>query len=648
MHKTTLNPSQQEAVDTLTGPVLILAGAGAGKTKTITHRILNLIKHGPQPEKILAVTFTNKAAKEMRERTRSLLAEDASVNFPGGYPGSPFVSTFHSLGVSLLRENAQALGLNRHFAIYDRNDSVKAVKDAIKAADLDPKQFAPRSILSAISKQKGDAVTRKQYEEKVGNAFYPRIVADVWARYERTLTQDKALDFDDLILSTLQLLKNNPGIRERYQERWDHIHIDEYQDTNKVQYNIAKLLSDKHKNICCVGDIDQNIYAWRGADINNILQFEQHFPDTKLILLEENYRSTKTIVAVSNDIIEKNTRRRDKTLFTNNKDGDKMSLYVAYDESDEAQFIANKSKELIEQGIEPGDIAVLYRANFQSRILEESFLREEVPYQVLGTKFFDRKEIKDMTSFVRAALGGTVTDLKRIVNVPTRGIGKATLLKMVENKVQELSPAAQKKVQAFYEILADIKEQALILKPSETLKFVLARTGIETELKNGSDEDKERLENIRELVTLATKYDEMEPEEGIAKLLDDAALASDQDEMKAKEEQNAVRLMTIHASKGLEFDKVFICGLEEGLFPHEKIGETKDDDEEERRLFYVALTRAKEKVFLTYANVRTIFGSRQVNLPSEFITDIDEDYLESEDRAMGTPGGEGVKVIYLD
>ena len=325
-----------------------------------------------------------------------------------------------------------------------------------------------------------------------------------------------------------------------------------------------------------------------------------------------------------------------------------MSLYVAYDESDEAQFIANKSKELIEQGIEPGDIAVLYRANFQSRILEESFLREEVPYQVLGTKFFDRKEIKDMTSFVRAALGGTVTDLKRIVNVPTRGIGKATLLKMVENKVQELSPAAQKKVQAFYEILADIKEQALILKPSETLKFVLARTGIETELKNGSDEDKERLENIRELVTLATKYDEMEPEEGIAKLLDDAALASDQDEMKAKEEQNAVRLMTIHASKGLEFDKVFICGLEEGLFPHEKIGETKDDDEEERRLFYVALTRAKEKVFLTYANVRTIFGSRQVNLPSEFITDIDEDYLESEDRAMGTPGGEGVKVIYLD
>ncbi len=642
MHKTTLNPAQQEAVNTLAGPLLILAGAGAGKTKTITHRIENLIESGVAPGKILAVTFTNKAAREMRERVEALLAERGRA-LDGELPT---VSTFHALGVSILRANARVFGLTRHFTIYDRSDSVRAVKAAVVESGLDPKQFTPRTILGTISRAKGDGVSQKSYEADAGNQFWPRLVADVWARYERTLKEAKALDFDDLLVKTYELLRDHEDVRRHYQDRWHYVHVDEYQDTNKVQYEIARLLVGERRNICCVGDIDQNIYAWRGASIDNILDFETTYPDAKVVLLEENYRSTKTILAVANDIIEKNLYRRKKTLFTNNEDGAQMRLFVAYDEADEAAHVARSARELIEAGTDPSEIAVLYRANFQSRALEEACLAGDLPYQVLGVKFFERKEVKDVLTFIRAALARSSGDIARVVNVPARGIGKVTLLKMLTGEEAKMTPSVRTKVAAFYALLDDIRAHAERETPSATVRFVVEVSGLEAHLTKGSEGDQERLENIKELVTLATRYDQLPPEEGIAKLLDDAALTSDQDEL--KEEQSAIRLMTVHASKGLEFDHVFITGLEEGLFPHEKIGEERDDDEEERRLFYVALTRARKQVHLSYASARTIFGSRQVNLPSEFITDIDDAYLEAVNGSPDTDCSEALRVIFLD
>jgi len=627
MHLKGLNSQQKEAVLHKDGPLLIIAGAGAGKTKTITHRILNLIKTGERPESILAVTFTNKAAKEMKERVKDLLDKDKEVNFPIHANAYPYVATFHALGVKILKENARALNTVRHFKIFDRNDSVRAVKDALKKFDYDPKQYPPKKILSIISKKKGDAISLKMYEESVGNSYFAKIVAQVWREYEEALKKEKAFDFDDLLLKTVHLLEQNQNILERYQNIWKYIHIDEYQDTNKIQYKLANLLALGHKNVCVVGDVDQNIYSWRGADIQNMLDFEKKYSGAKTLLLEENYRSTKTILEASNRIIKKNKNRKEKTLFTNKEDGDNISLFTAYNEMQEAQFVALKSKELIEAGVSPKDIAVLYRANFQSRILEEVFLAMDIPYQVLGVRFFERKEVKDILAFLSAALNPeSISDMKRIINVPACGIGKVTLLKIVEGRESELPPKMQEKVKNFKLLLQKIKEVAENKKPSETIKFILKESGIEQMLKTKNEEDLERLENIKELATLASRYDVLTPQDGIEKLLEDAALASDQDEL--KEEKDAVRLMTVHASKGLEFGTVFITGLEDGLFPHTSLSDEKRDDEEERRLFYVALTRAKKKVFLTYASVRTIFGSQTVNLPSDFIMDIEDDLID--------------------
>lgn len=631
MHLKDLNSQQKEAVLHKDGPLLIIAGAGAGKTKTITHRILNLIKTGIAPENILAVTFTNKAAKEMKERVKDLLDKDREINFPVSFSAYPYIATFHALGVKILKENAQILNTTRHFKIFDRNDSLSAVKDALKKADLDPKQYAPKMLLSVISKQKGNAVSLEEYETNVGNSYFPKIVAQVWREYEKTLNNEKAFDFDDLLLKAVVLLEQNEKILERYQNIWKYIHIDEYQDTNKVQYKLVNLLARKHCNVCVVGDVDQNIYSWRGADIQNMLDFEKQYNNTKTLLLEENYRSTKTILEASNRIIKKNKNRKEKTLFTNNQDGENISLFPAYNEMQEAQFVALKSKELIEEGVEPKEIAVLYRANFQSRILEEVFLALDMPYQVLGVRFFERKEVKDVLAYLQVALNPeSITAMKRIINVPARGIGKVTFMKIVEGREDELTTSAKQKVEDFRALLKRISDIAKSSKPSETIKFILKATGIESVLKNGSEEEQERLENIKELVTLASRYDVLESSEGIEKLLEDAALASEQDEL--KEEKNAVRLMTVHASKGLEFEVVFITGLEDGLFPHNSISDGPPaggrDDEEERRLFYVALTRAKKKVFLTYTSVRTIFGSQTVNLPSEFIMDIEDDLID--------------------
>ncbi|OHA84585.1 MAG: hypothetical protein A2408_02960 [Candidatus Yonathbacteria bacterium RIFOXYC1_FULL_52_10] len=644
-HLSTLNQEQKNAALHTKGPLMILAGAGTGKTKTITHRIFHLIKEGASPDSILAITFTNKAAKEMEERVMTLLESDAAFRHSGAK--RPFVSTFHRLGVHILRNHGEAIGIPKRFTIFDKDDAVRAVKAAIAEAGLDPKQFEPGRVLNTISRQKGELTTAEMYAENAGNDYYPRIVSDIWRRYERILGSEHALDFDDLLLKTAHLLKTNDAVRDHYAKRWQFVHIDEYQDTNGAQYAISRILAKEHGNICVVGDTDQNIYSWRGANLKNIMNFEKDYPDARVILLEENYRSTQTILAAANDAIKKNTMRKDKTLFTKNIDGEKIGVYTAYDEADEARFIAQKTRERIRDGVEPRDIAVLYRANFQSRALEEAFLNEQVPYQVLGVRFFERREVKDLISFLRAAQNpDSLSDVKRIVNIPPRGIGKVTLAKMFSADEANLPPAATRSVAAFRVLLERIREAAATEPVSYTLKFIMRESGLEEYLRNGNEEDRERLENIRELVTLAAKYDGFPPEEGIEKLLADAALASDQDELSTN--QNAVKLMTVHAAKGLEFDHVFVTGLEQDLFPHRRIGSagvSREEEEEERRLFYVAVTRARKKLYLTCASLRTIFGARQVNTPSEFLIDIDPAYVEEEMSSGDSFGG---KIVYLD
>ena len=627
-----LNERQREAVLTTEGPVLILAGAGAGKTKTIAERIRHLVSKGVAPSSILAITFTNKAAKEMRERVNKMLAEDQDLNRPISMNERPFVSTFHALGVHIIKEQSAKLGLKRHFTIFDRDDSKKAVKEALEKNNLDPKTHDPNKILSMISREKGRGLNEMEYGDRLERSSFSEIIELVWKEYERILKRDNALDFDDLLLKTAKLLKTDQSVREYYRGVWDYVHIDEYQDTNGVQYEISKLLIGPKRNICVVGDIDQNIYSWRGADIKNILDFEKDYPEAKVILLEENYRSSKTILEAANTIIEKNKIRRKKTLFTSKSLGDKIGLFQGFDEVSEAEFIASKTESLIKAGTKPDEIAVLYRANFQSRVLEEAFMQHRLPYQLLGTRFFERREIKDILSYLKAALNpDCLADVKRVINVPARGIGKSTIAKIFSGLEEDLPPATKKKISDFRKFLTEIKSVAETKAPSETIAFIIKESRMEEEWKEGKSEDLERLENAYELAAFAGRYDSLAPMEGIEELISDSALQSDQDEM--TEEKSAVRLMTVHASKGLEFDYVFISGLEDGLFPHSKItrGEvTPSEAEEERRLFYVAITRARKKIFISYAQVRMIFGQREVNVPSEFIFDIPEELTEEE------------------
>ena len=633
-----LNGAQREAVEATEGPVLVLAGAGAGKTKTITYRILNLIKKGVAPENILAVTFTNKAAKEMGERVLKLLENERGYASDMATSGArrPFVATFHTLGAHIIRENYMEAGVKKHFSIYDREDSKRAVKEALQKNGYDPKQFEPGKILAIISREKGNFVSSSEYVERASGDYFGNIVAKVWQDYEIILKKENALDFDDLLLVAAKLLQNE-SVRKFYGEKWKYIHIDEYQDTNKVQYKIVEAITRDHQNICAVGDVDQNIYTWRNASIKNILNFEKDYKNAKLVVLEENYRSTKTILEVANKIIEKNKLRMERKLTTKNAVGEKVSLFEALTENHEAQFVVEKVKELQKSGADLSEIAVLYRANFQSRVLEEEFLVKNIPYQVLGTRFFDRKEIKDILAFLRFCLNPeSISDLKRIINVPPRGIGKITLLKIVEGKEKELPAGMKIKIDAFRNLLRKIKNFAITNPPSKTIFFIAKEVGLNENLEK-TDEGIERIENIKELSALAKKYDEIYNEEngaknwedGIEKLLEETSLASDQDS--DKKEREGVRLMTVHASKGLEFAYIFVTGLEEGLSPHERDENLSEEEaEEERRLFYVAVTRAKKKLFLSYAQTRTIFGSRGVNIPSEFVLEIPDEFLEQE------------------
>jgi len=632
-----LNERQVEAVLATEGPLLIVAGAGAGKTKTLTHRIGYLIEKGVPGEAILAITFTNKAAREMRERALRLIGKSGGETW-ARRKGIPWIGTFHGLGAFILREKGELIGILRGATILDQDDAQKVVKEAMRKAGVDTKEFEPRRIQSLISRHKGSMGTEETVGDLTQNHYLATILTRIIPLYEQLLREKGALDFDDLLEKTVVLFERHHDVRRYYEEAWRYIHVDEYQDTNEVQYRLVHLLAGARKNICVVGDSDQNIYSWRGASIANILRFEEDFPGAKVILLEENYRSTQSILSAANSVIEKNTLRKKKKLFTKNGGGEKLALFAAYDEVDEARNIAARIGSLIAAGIRPREIAVLYRTNFQSRVIEESLLYAGIPYQVLGVRFYERKEVRDVIAYLRAAKNPRSTlDLERIVNVPVRGIGKVTLEKILTGRVGELSPAMQQKVGAFNALLARIRKATKELKPSRVIAFIIKETGIEALYKDGDDEDAERLANIRELVSVATRYDAFDGEEGIEQFLADIALESDQDTMKG--EWDAVRLMTVHAAKGLEFHHVFIAGLEQDLFPSRRAqDESKDlsEREEERRLFYVALTRAAKKVFLSYASFRTIFGQRQVNLPSEFLNDIDDALISFESHDSET------------
>lgn len=618
-----LNDAQKEAVITTEGPVSVLAGAGSGKTKVLTTRIYHLIRNGTPAERILAVTFTNKAAREMRARLGHML-DDVKL---------PVVVTFHGLGRILLERFGTRIGVPRYFAIFDRDDSERAVKEALKALDVDPKEVPPRAILARIGKAKGDGLSASEFRTKHAHeSFRSRITAEVWSRYDETLKREKSLDFDDLIALPARLLRDHADVREEAEKLFSYIHVDEYQDTNVLQCELAGMLARTHKNIFVVGDIDQCIYTWRGATIENLLSFEDTYPGAKNVVLAHNYRSTKTIVEAANRIIEKNLNRKEKVAITDNDEGDPIRIHVSNTADGEARWIADEARHQMLEGVLPENIAVLYRTNFQSRAIEEAFLRGRIPYKLLGTRFLDRKEVKDVLAWVRLALEPTrETDRMRAVQFPPRGIGKVTLGKLTAGLRDSLKAGERGKVEAFEAIVNELNVAAQTLPPSEFVRLVIERSGMEATLAKGGDEDAERLENAKELATLASRYDATPGVEGINGFLADTALAGDQDELDREQSKTGVTLMTVHASKGLEFDTVFVTGLEEGLFPHQGMDEEKRDQEEERRLFYVAVTRARKRLILTLARVRRIYGTDFLSEPSSFIHDIDEHLLHLEE-----------------
>lgn len=651
-----LNERQREAVEYIEGPLLILAGAGAGKTKTIVERIIHIIKGGVEPRSILAITFTNKAAKEMRERIIGRMKEEGMIeNYESVstyFSTLPMIRTFHSLGMYILQEEYLSANLTRRLTIYDEGDSLSLIKSILEREGIDPKMHEPRQIKANISRLKSDLTEFDDYRTRAFSPFQ-KVVARVWPMYEQELLSKKVVDFDDLIVKTLKLLQTNKEVREKYQSKWKYLHVDEYQDTNNSQYLLCKILAEKHKNICVVGDVDQNIYSWRGANLKNLMSFESDWESdersVKLIVLEQNYRSTKNIIQAANEVIKKNKVRKEKNLFTENEEGEVITIYTGYDDRQEATYIANKIKELLRDGVQGKNICVLYRTNFQSRAIEQALLGEGVAYHVLGVRFFDRKEVKDVMSYLRLA-GNTdsVEDLKRALGNPSRGFGKVTLTKILGGNESELPKAGQDKLNQFWKVIEEISADLEKKLPSEIILKIIKLSGMEEKYKSDGDEEAlERLGNVYELVTLATEYDKYGEKEGLNKFLEEASLVSDQDT--DTNESDRVKLMTIHASKGLEFPYVFITGLEDGLFPSKKLFDKKlsaEEEEEERRLFYVALTRAEKKLFLTNAKNRMLYGKRNMQFRSEFLDDIPEGLAVEEEEYFDLGGNEKI-VVYL-
>ena len=654
-----LNEKQREAVRRTAGPVLIIAGPGSGKTKTLTHRIVYLIREkGVLPENILAVTFTNKAASEMRSRVSGLLAggaagSQASAGFNAPFstyfknPALPLVGTFHSLCVRILREDAESLGLKRDFVIYDSDDQLGIVKSAMKELNLSTEQMNPRSVHGAISDAKNSLKTAEQMTNSA-DSFFAENAAKVYAVYQKRLAECGALDFDDLIMQTTLLFTQNPAVLEKYQDRFHFVMVDEYQDTNHAQYKLVDLLAKKHRNLCVVGDDWQSIYKWRGADIQNILDFEKNYPEAKTVLLEQNYRSTQNILDAAYGVIAKNRNRKEKKLWTEQKGGEKVVVYEAANEKGEAEFIIGEIAKL-NRGmngnakVNLNDVAILYRTNAQSRSIEESFLEFQVPYKIVGgTKFYDRREVKDVLAYLRFVQNPSdIASLERIINIPTRKIGKATLEKVLKEMrknqtdfVQtildyqggELTKDKLAKLKGFAGLILEMKQRMTEEDTGKFLEYLLEKIDYEGYIKDGTEEGEGRWENVRELFTAIEKYKDMPAEEGVRAFSEDVTLISDVDGW--EETSEAVTLMTLHAAKGLEFTAVFMVGMEEGLLPHGRTFSDESEMEEERRLCYVGMTRAKRYLFLTCARTRRIFGSVQSNIESRFIGDIPLQLIE--------------------
>lgn len=621
-----LNPKQREAVLASKGPVLILAGPGSGKTRVLTHRVAYLIDAEKiRPEHILAVTFTNRAAGEMRTRIQ-LLFEKTSFRAEE----LPFIGTFHAFGVKILRAHANKLGFFPAFTIFDEDDSLSLFKEVMKNQNINSKQFAPGILLHTISRLKNELTDPEQYAAETGlSDLFPRILHQTYAAYQKRLKEANAMDFDDLLMNVCVLFAKFPEIKKRYQDQFQYINVDEYQDVNHAQYTLVRDLALGHQNIAVVGDDAQAIYGWRGADMRNILNFEKDWPDAKVIILDQNYRSTQIILNAARTIIEKNPAQKKKELWTENKEGFPVEVGVAENEREEAFFISEEIKNQLTHGHMFKDIVILYRTNSQSRAIEESFLEKKIPYRIIGgVKFYQRKEIKDIIAYLRVLSNpADFVSLKRIINVPTRGIGKATFLSYAAHlgsarETQKKIPSIEK----FKTLLGDLRKELETRSPSAFLKELIKKTEYKEYLDDGSPHAEERWENIEEFVNLSAKYNEMSGREGIGKLLEDVALFSDTDDNKQNE--NSVYLMTLHAAKGLEFPIVFIAGMEEGIFPHARSIFNPQELEEERRLMFVGLTRAKKRIFLSFALRRMRFGSEEVNPPSRFLSEIPEEYLK--------------------
>ncbi|HFD0712126.1 TPA: DNA helicase PcrA [Enterococcus faecium] len=643
-----MNPRQKEAVLHTDGPLLLMAGAGSGKTRVLTHRIAYLIEEKEvNPWNILAITFTNKAAKEMKERVNAILAS-------GGE--DVWVSTFHSMCVRILRRDVDFIGYNRNFTIIDSSEQLTLMKRILKELNIDPKKYDPRSILGTISQAKNSLQTPQDFAKMQGS-YYEEIAAKCYAAYQKELQYNQCMDFDDLIMNTIRLFEENPDSLTYYQNKFHYIHVDEYQDTNHAQYTLVNLLAGRFRNLCVVGDADQSIYGWRGADMQNILDFEKDYPDAAVILLEQNYRSTKNILSAANQVIENNSNRKPKNLWTENKEGNKITYYRADNERDETRFIVDRMQEEIRSNHRNyGDFAILYRTNAQSRVMEETLLKANIPYKMVGGhKFYDRKEIKDILAYLNVLANPQDSiSFERIVNSPKRGIGPGSieklrsfaslhewpLLEAAKNvDLANIGGKAGQQLGAFGEMIQEVTQMIPYLTVTELTKEVLDRSGYLEDLKiQNTLEAQARIENLEEFLTVTQEFDKQfeqqneedadAPEEKLTVFLNDLALVSDIDNL--EEDASQVTLMTLHAAKGLEFPVVFLIGLEEGVFPLSRALMEESELEEERRLAYVGITRAEEALYLTNAFSRTLYGRTQYNRPSRFVEEIDQELLEIE------------------
>lgn len=638
-----LNPMQKKAVLHRDGPLLLLAGAGSGKTRVITHRIAYLIGNGVKPWNILAITFTNKAAKEMRERVNSLVEFGAE---------SVWVSTFHSMCVRILRRYIENIGYEKTFSIYDADDQERLVKECIKILNMDEKLFKPKFVMGEISSLKNELITFERYKYISQDDFRKSKIANVYEMYQKKLMTNNALDFDDLIFKTVDLFNEVPDVLEFYSQKCRYIMVDEYQDTNTAQYQLVKLLALKNQNLCVVGDDDQSIYGWRGANIRNILEFEKDFPNTITIKLEQNYRSTKNILNAANSVISNNRARKKKSLWTDNQNGSSITMQKTLNQYDEGSFIVSEIKNMVKSDKRYSDFAVLYRMNSQSRAIEEKMVQENIPYRLLGgTRFYDRKEIRDIISYLKA-INNTDDDiaLKRIINVPKRGIGNTTVDKATtysfENgisffevlknadSIQELGRSS-KKLKQFANLIEILKQQSYECRVDELIDIIFETTGYIKELEaENTPEALNRIENLKEFLSKAVDYQKNSDEPSLPEFLEEIALVADIDSY--EQDDNAVVMMTMHSSKGLEFPYVFIPGMEEGIFPSYRaiVSDNENELEEERRLCYVGITRAKEKLYLLCAKSRTINGSEQYNSPSRFLNEIPSDLIEYGDNVV--------------